>query len=284
MPAAPPGKVYEVWVERGTEAPEPTDALFSATKRGAGSVAVPGDLHGASACLSPPSRSAAASTDAHACNRRQSLSRAKRRRGRSRGYCDPPAERALPWDEPARLWRPWPPATATRARETGGLLLQLRTPDLPRLHDHYAGRHALPGVRAPAHKVAHDARRWRGSAPGHQALIAHERDRVPDRGQSQFTSPAPTSTAGCSRKASSGATAWGSTPVLASREQRFLHATSCTSASTCTCSTARALLEPAIGSLRFVDDLLHGAARRLLRRLVRDCRARASAPPARSSA
>ena len=32
------------------------------------------------------------------------------------------------------------------------LLLELRAADLPRLHDHHAGRHALPGVRQPAHQ------------------------------------------------------------------------------------------------------------------------------------
>ncbi|HEY3828597.1 MAG TPA: anti-sigma factor [Solirubrobacteraceae bacterium] len=51
MPAPPPGHIYEVWLEHGTEAPEPTDALFSVTKRGAGSVGVPGDLQGVSDVL-----------------------------------------------------------------------------------------------------------------------------------------------------------------------------------------------------------------------------------------
>jgi anti-sigma-K factor RskA/putative zinc finger protein len=46
MPAPPPGHIYEVWLEHGTEAPVPTDALFSVTKSGDGSVGVPGDLRG----------------------------------------------------------------------------------------------------------------------------------------------------------------------------------------------------------------------------------------------
>lgn len=40
----PPGKIYEVWLERGGEAPRPTKVLFSVTKTGAGDVGVPGDL------------------------------------------------------------------------------------------------------------------------------------------------------------------------------------------------------------------------------------------------
>jgi Anti-sigma-K factor rskA len=51
MPAPPPGRIYEVWLERGTAAPEPTDALFSVTKTGDGTVGVPGDLHGLSDVL-----------------------------------------------------------------------------------------------------------------------------------------------------------------------------------------------------------------------------------------
>ncbi len=51
MPAPPPGRIYEVWLEHGTEAPLPTDALFSVTNTGSGSVGVPGDLHGVSKVL-----------------------------------------------------------------------------------------------------------------------------------------------------------------------------------------------------------------------------------------
>jgi hypothetical protein len=51
MPAPPPGRIYEVWLERGTQAPAPTDALFSVTKTGRGSVGVPGNLRGVSDVL-----------------------------------------------------------------------------------------------------------------------------------------------------------------------------------------------------------------------------------------
>jgi hypothetical protein len=51
MPAPPPRRIYEVWLEHGTAAPEPTDALFSVTKTGNGSVGVPGNLHGVSKVL-----------------------------------------------------------------------------------------------------------------------------------------------------------------------------------------------------------------------------------------
>ena len=46
MPQPPLGRIYQVWLNRG-EGPRPTDALFSVTRRGSGSVNVPGSLHGA---------------------------------------------------------------------------------------------------------------------------------------------------------------------------------------------------------------------------------------------
>jgi anti-sigma factor RsiW len=46
MPAPPKGRIYELWLKRGTQAPQPTDALFSVTNQGDGSVGVPGDLQG----------------------------------------------------------------------------------------------------------------------------------------------------------------------------------------------------------------------------------------------
>jgi hypothetical protein len=51
MPAPPPGNIYEVWLERGTQAPEPTDALFSVTRSGSGAVGVPGYVKGVSQVL-----------------------------------------------------------------------------------------------------------------------------------------------------------------------------------------------------------------------------------------
>jgi anti-sigma-K factor RskA len=49
LPAAPRGKIYEVWIETGARV-RPTDVLFDATAAGAARVAVP-DLRGASAVL-----------------------------------------------------------------------------------------------------------------------------------------------------------------------------------------------------------------------------------------
>jgi hypothetical protein len=51
MPAPPRGHIYEVWLERGTRAPQPTDVLFSVTHSGGGSVGVPGSLEGVSKVL-----------------------------------------------------------------------------------------------------------------------------------------------------------------------------------------------------------------------------------------
>jgi anti-sigma factor RsiW len=49
LPAAPRGKIYEVWIETGARV-RPTDVLFDATSAGAARVAVP-DLRGVSAVL-----------------------------------------------------------------------------------------------------------------------------------------------------------------------------------------------------------------------------------------
>jgi Anti-sigma-K factor rskA len=51
MPAPPPGHIYEMWLERGAQAPQPTDVLFSVTHSGGGSVGVPGSLEGVSKVL-----------------------------------------------------------------------------------------------------------------------------------------------------------------------------------------------------------------------------------------
>lgn len=48
MPAPALGHIYEVWLKDGSRPPEPTDALFSVTGQGNGTVGVPGDLHGVS--------------------------------------------------------------------------------------------------------------------------------------------------------------------------------------------------------------------------------------------
>jgi anti-sigma-K factor RskA len=45
MPQTEPNRVYEVWVKR-TGAPQPTDALFTVTSKGAATVGVPGSVSG----------------------------------------------------------------------------------------------------------------------------------------------------------------------------------------------------------------------------------------------
>jgi Anti-sigma-K factor rskA len=47
MPEPPVGEVYELWVLRPGSSPQPTDALFTVTRAGAGTVDVPGGVgHG----------------------------------------------------------------------------------------------------------------------------------------------------------------------------------------------------------------------------------------------
>jgi anti-sigma-K factor RskA len=44
VPSPPRDRVWQVWLVRGSGAPEPTDALFTTDREGRASVAVPGDL------------------------------------------------------------------------------------------------------------------------------------------------------------------------------------------------------------------------------------------------
>lgn len=48
MPAPALGRIYEVWLKDGSRPSTPTDALFSVTGQGNGTVGVPGDLKGVS--------------------------------------------------------------------------------------------------------------------------------------------------------------------------------------------------------------------------------------------
>jgi anti-sigma-K factor RskA len=51
LPQLPTGRIYEMWVQRGSAQPVPTGTLFGTTSDGAASVGVPGSLNGVSAVL-----------------------------------------------------------------------------------------------------------------------------------------------------------------------------------------------------------------------------------------
>jgi hypothetical protein len=51
LPPPPAGHVYQVWVDRGGKAPEPTSALFSTRSDGTASVDVPGSIDGVRAVM-----------------------------------------------------------------------------------------------------------------------------------------------------------------------------------------------------------------------------------------
>ncbi len=51
LPQPGVGRIYEVWLQRGSAAPEPTNALFGVTRTGAADAAVPGNLRGVSRVL-----------------------------------------------------------------------------------------------------------------------------------------------------------------------------------------------------------------------------------------
>lgn len=54
MPPPPSGTIYEVWLDRPGQAPQPTASLFSVTSKGAGVVDVPSDLSGVSDVMVTP--------------------------------------------------------------------------------------------------------------------------------------------------------------------------------------------------------------------------------------
>jgi anti-sigma-K factor RskA len=51
LPQLPSGRIYEMWVQRGSAAPTPTGTLFAVTSSGTAAVGVPGSLSGISAVL-----------------------------------------------------------------------------------------------------------------------------------------------------------------------------------------------------------------------------------------
>jgi hypothetical protein len=51
LPPLPAGRIYEMWVQRGSAAPTPTGTLFSTRADGSANVGVPGSLHGVSAVM-----------------------------------------------------------------------------------------------------------------------------------------------------------------------------------------------------------------------------------------
>ena len=62
----PAGKIYEVWVKRGSGSPSPTSALFSVTSSGNGDVDVPGSLHGVSVVMVTPEPAGGSRVPTHA--------------------------------------------------------------------------------------------------------------------------------------------------------------------------------------------------------------------------
>jgi anti-sigma-K factor RskA len=64
--AAPPsGKIYEVWLVHGKQAPQPTNALFDVNAGGNSVVAVPGSLKGVSQVLVTPEPSGGSKVPTH---------------------------------------------------------------------------------------------------------------------------------------------------------------------------------------------------------------------------
>ena len=51
LPAPPAGRIYELWIRRGTRPPQPTNTLFSVTARGTAAIGVPGSVRGVTAIL-----------------------------------------------------------------------------------------------------------------------------------------------------------------------------------------------------------------------------------------
>lgn len=65
MPAPPGNDIYEVWLQRGKQAPTPTRALFSVTSDGSANVGVPGDLRGVGRVMVTPEPPGGSSAPTH---------------------------------------------------------------------------------------------------------------------------------------------------------------------------------------------------------------------------
>jgi len=66
MPAPPLNKIYEVWLKRRDQAPQPTAALFNVTANGSGEVDVPSDLDGVAQVLVTPEPLGGSAVPTHA--------------------------------------------------------------------------------------------------------------------------------------------------------------------------------------------------------------------------
>jgi anti-sigma factor RsiW len=66
VPAPPAGDVYEVWLQRGGAAPQPTRTLFGVTADGAADVGVTGSMSGVSRMLVTPERAGGSQHPTHA--------------------------------------------------------------------------------------------------------------------------------------------------------------------------------------------------------------------------
>jgi anti-sigma-K factor RskA len=65
FPPPPAGKIYEVWLQRAGRGPTPTNALFSVTSTGAGTVDIPGDVRQIDRVLVTPEPLGGSSTPTH---------------------------------------------------------------------------------------------------------------------------------------------------------------------------------------------------------------------------
>jgi anti-sigma-K factor RskA len=66
LPAPPSGKIYEVWLVHGKQAPQPTSALFDVNADGNSDVVVPGSLEGVSQVLVTPEPAGGSKVPTHA--------------------------------------------------------------------------------------------------------------------------------------------------------------------------------------------------------------------------
>jgi len=66
MPAPPPGRIYEVWLQRSDQPPAPTSALFGVTSGGSATVDVPGSLRGVRQVLVTPEPLGGSAVPTHA--------------------------------------------------------------------------------------------------------------------------------------------------------------------------------------------------------------------------
>ncbi len=186
MPAPALGRIYEVWLKDGSRAPQPTDALFSVTGSGRRHGRCAGrserrqqsDGHRRAGWRQPQA-------DAQPSDRRLGVEVRRRFRcsaGSECGYATPHGARRAVRRSRDRLCPDNGHLLSPPLARDGGLVLELRAADLPRLHDYHPVGMRCPECARQKTQVK-TLRNTAAPSRGHDRADRDQRGGVLDRGQ-----------------------------------------------------------------------------------------------------